>query len=550
MILDLSFIGLQFDLVVLGIWLSEMFRMPLDLLLCSAMFILACGSLLLGYPVAFTLPGVSVIFAGLGYAMGIFDFSIVGGVPQRIFGTMTNVVMMAVPLFVFMGVMLERSRIAEELLESMGQLMGRVKGGLGISVTIVGALLAASTGIVGATVVIMGLMALPTMLNKGYSPAIATGGIAAAGTLGQIIPPSIVLVLLGDQLSSAWQASQLAQGNFSPSPLSVGDLFAGALIPGLGLVLMYVLYQVIIAILFPSSCPPTTDSEETLDLKPVLAAFLPPIVLVIAVLGSILGGIATPTEAAAIGAVGAMLMAGYKLDKTNSKPVIVAGSSIIVLLLLGGLFDLRMGRQEIPTLDYLAFAISLPVLAAMIWGIAISLLRIYREGVLQEVVQMTARTSSMIFIIMVGAALFTLIFLGFSGDYYITQFLTNLPGGRLGAFILVMLVMFMLGFFLDFIQIVFVVVPIVAPVLFLMDINPIWLGVMMAMNLQTSFLTPPFGYALFYLRGVAPEQQVKTTDIYKGVMPFIAIQLIALIILYNFEGLVTWLPSVVFGSGL
>ena len=284
MILDLSFVGLQFDLVVLGIWLSEMFRMPLDLLLCSAMFILACGSLLLGYPVAFTLPGVSVIFAGLGYAMGIFDFSIVGGVPQRIYGTMTNVVMMAVPLFVFMGVMLERSRIAEELLESMGQLMGRVKGGLGISVTIVGALLAASTGIVGATVVIMGLMALPTMLNKGYSPAIATGGIAAAGTLGQIIPPSIVLVLLGDQLSSAWQASQLAQGNFSPSPLSVGDLFAGALIPGLGLVLLYVLYQVTIAILFPSSCPPATDSEEALDLKPVLAAFLPPIVLVIAVL--------------------------------------------------------------------------------------------------------------------------------------------------------------------------------------------------------------------------------------------------------------------------
>ena len=456
MILDLSFIGLQFDLVVLGIWLSEMFRMPLDLLLCSAMFILACGSLLLGYPVAFTLPGVSVIFAGLGYAMGIFDFSIVGGVPQRIYGTMTNVVMMAVPLFVFMGVMLERSRIAEELLESMGQLMGRVKGGLGISVTIVGALLAASTGIVGATVVIMGLMALPTMLNKGYSPAIATGGIAAAGTLGQIIPPSIVLVLLGDQLSSAWQASQLAQGNFSPSPLSVGDLFAGALIPGLGLVLLYVLYQVTIAILFPSSCPPATDSEEALDLKPVLAAFLPPIVLVIAVLGSILGGIATPTEAAAIGAVGAMLMAGYKLDKTNPKPVIVAGSSILMLLLLGGLFDLRMGRQEIPALDYLAFAISLPVLAAMIWGIGISLLRIYREGVLQEVVQMTARTSSMIFIIMVGAALFTLIFLGFSGDYYITQFLTNLPGGRLGAFILVMLVMFILGFFLDFIQIVFV----------------------------------------------------------------------------------------------
>ncbi|MEM7503142.1 MAG: TRAP transporter large permease subunit [Pseudomonadota bacterium] len=524
--------------------------MPLDLLLCSVMFVLACVCLLVGYPVAFTLPGISVLFAGLGFAMGIFDMSIIGGVPQRIYGTMTNVVMMAVPLFVFMGVMLERSQIAEDLLESMGQLMGRIKGGLGISVTIVGALLAASTGIVGATVVIMGLMALPTMLNKGYGPAVATGGIAAAGTLGQIIPPSIVLVLLGDQLSSAWQAAQLAQGNFAPTPLSVGDLFAGALIPGLGLVLLYIVYQVVVAFLFPNACPPTTDREENIDLKPVLAAFLPPIILVVAVLGSILGGIATPTEAAALGAVGAILMAGYKIDKDKPQPVIVAGGAVFLLLILGGLFDLRMGREDIALTDYIAFAVSIPALIAMLWGIAVSFMRVYRNGVIHEVVQMTAKTSSMIFIIMVGAALFTLIFLGFSGDYYITEFLTNLPGGRLGAFVLVMLVMFALGFFLDFIQIVFVVVPIVAPVLFLMDINPIWLGVMMAMNLQTSFLTPPFGYALFYLRGVAPEDRVKTTDIYKGVMPFILIQLIALVILYNFEALVTWLPGVIFGTGL
>ncbi len=550
MILDIPLIGIHIDFVLVGIWLSELFRMPLDLLLCSVMFVLACACLLIGYPVAFTLPGISVIFAGIGFAMGIFDMSIIGGVPQRIYGTMTNVVMMAVPLFVFMGVMLERSQIAEDLLESMGQLMGRIKGGLGISVTIVGALLAASTGIVGATVVIMGLMALPTMLNRGYSPAVATGGIAAAGTLGQIIPPSIVLVLLGDQLSSAWQASQLAQGNFAPTPLSVGDLFAGALIPGLGLVLLYIVYQVVVAILFPDACPPTTDRDEKIDLKPVLAAFLPPIILVIAVLGSILGGIATPTEAAALGAVGAILMAGYKNEKDKPLPVMVAGVSVFLLLILGGLFDLRMGREDIAVADYVAFAISIPTLIAMLWGVAVCFRRVYRNGVIHEVVQMTAKTSSMIFIIMVGAALFTLIFLGFSGDYYITEFLTNLPGGRLGAFVLVMLVMFALGFFLDFIQIVFVVVPIVAPVLFLMDINPIWLGVMMAMNLQTSFLTPPFGYALFYLRGVAPEDRVKTTDIYKGVMPFILIQLIALVILYNFEGLVTWLPGVIFGTGL
>ncbi len=550
MILDLSWIGLQIDFVLVGLWLSELFGMPLDVLLCSIMFVLGCACLLIGYPVAFTLPGISVMFAGLGYAFGIFDFSIIGGISSRIYGTMTNVVMMAVPLFVFMGVMLERSQIAEDLLESMGKLMGRVRGGLGISVTIVGALLAASTGIVGATVVIMGLMALPTMLNRGYSPAVATGGIAAAGTLGQIIPPSIVLVLLGDQLSSAWQASQLAQGNFSPSPLSVGDLFAGALIPGLGLVLLYILYQSLTAIILPNSCPAVMDEEEKIDLKPVLAAFLPPIILVVAVLGSILAGIATPTEAAALGAVGAILMAGYKNDKDKPLPVMVAGVSIVVLVFLGSVFDLRMGREEISIGDYIAFGLSIPLMIAMIWGIANSFMRVYRNRVIHEVMQMTAKISSMIFIIMVGAALFTLIFLGFNGDYYITEFLSNLPGGRLGAFLLVMLVMFALGFFLDFIQIVFVVVPIVAPVLFLMDINPIWLGVMMAMNLQTSFLTPPFGYALFYLRGVAPEETVKTTDIYRGVLPFIGIQVIALIILYNFEELVTWLPAVIFGTGL
>ncbi|MEZ5757195.1 MAG: TRAP transporter large permease subunit [Emcibacteraceae bacterium] len=548
MILDLSLIGVHIDFVLIGIWLSEFFGMPLDLLLCSVMFALACGALLLGYPVAFTLPGISLIFGGLGYAMGIFHFSILGGVPQRIYGTMTNVVMMAVPLFVFMGVMLERSQIAEDLLESMGKLMGRLKGGLAISVTIVGALLAASTGIVGATVVIMGLMALPTMLNKGYSPAVATGGIAASGTLGQIIPPSIVLVLLGDQLSSAWQSSQLSIGNFSPTPLSVGDLFAGALIPGLGLVLLYIIYQVSLAIFLPSTCPPVIEKSEKIDLKPVLAAFLPPIILVVAVLGSILAGIATPTEAAALGAIGAIIMAGYKNNKSKPLPVIVAASSIVILVILGGVFDLRMGREKIAFMDYIAFGLSIPLVIALFWGVFECFMRVYRTRVIHEVMQMTSKISSMIFIIMVGAALFTLIFLGFNGDYYITEFLTNLPGGRLGAFLVVMLVMFALGFFLDFIQIVFVVVPIVAPVLFLMDINPIWLGIMMAMNLQTSFLTPPFGYALFYLRGVAPEDKVKTTDIYKGVVPYILIQVIALVILYNFEGLVTWLPEIIFGK--
>ncbi len=515
----------------------------LDLLMFLSVIILLMG----GFPVAFTLGGVAIIFVGIGVYLDEIDSDFIGLIPERIFGTMTNDVLLAVPLFIFMGVMLEKSKIAEDLLESMARLMGRFPGGLGISVTIVGTLLAASTGIVGATVVTMGLLSLPTMLKRGYSPALACGSIAASGTLGQIIPPSIVLVLLGDQLSSAWQTAQLEMGNWAPEPLSVGDLFAGALIPGMALVMMYIIYQIIVALFLPKLSPAmvTENEEDKLPLSQLLAAFLPPILLIISVLGSIISGIATPTEAAAVGAVGAILLAGYKANIQKPASIFAAGFSLIGLIILTNIFDLRMGRNTIPALDYLGFIIAIFLTALVICGVATALYRSYKGEILQTVMQSTSRITAMIFMILIGAALFSLAFKGFEGDEYIHDFLSHLPGGKLSALILVMLVMFVLGFFLDFIEITFVVVPIVAPILLMMDIHPVWLGIMMAMNLQTSFLTPPFGFALFYLRGVAPPS-VSTMQIYKGVMPYVAIQILMLIILWNFPAMTTWLPSVLF----
>ncbi len=522
--------------------------MDLNIVLCLLMFVSVVVFLMSGFPVAFTLGGVALVYVSVGVYFDEIDADFIGLIPERIFGTMTNDVLLAVPLFVFMGVMLERSRIAEDLLDSMGKLMGRMPGGLGISVTIVGALLAASTGIVGATVVTMGLLSLPTMLKRGYNPALACGAIAASGTLGQIIPPSIVLVLLGDQLSSAWQTAQLEMGNYAPDPLSVGDLFAGALLPGLGLVLLYILYQVGVAFFKPHYAPPLPHQaeEDRVSTIKLLAAFLPPILLIIAVLGSIISGIATPTEAAAVGAVGAILMAGYKLDPENATAIICSGLALAGLIIITNLFDLRMGRADINPLDYIGIGAAVLLTGAVAWGVFTGIRRAYGHEVLPLVMQSTTRISAMIFMILIGAAMFSLVFKGFEGDEYIHEFLTNLPGGKLSALILVMLVMFVLGFFLDFIEITFVVVPIVAPVLLLMDIHPIWLGIMMAMNLQTSFLTPPFGFALFYLRGVAPEE-VSTMQIYKGALPYVMIQVIMLVILWHIPEMTTWLPQVIFG---
>jgi len=442
--------------------------------------------LLAGYPVAFSLAGTALGFALAGQLMGSFDGAFLQALPNRLFGIMTNLTLVAVPLFVFMGVMLERSRVAENLLETMAALFGRLRGGLGVSVMLVGMLLAASTGIVGATVVTMGLLSLPTMLRHGYDPKIASGIICASGTLGQIIPPSIVLVLLGDVLSSSYQQAQLDQGIYSPKTVSVGDLFAGALIPGLLLVILYLAYLLVIAAKRPQAMPVhDQDGAEPVSSLRALRALLPPLSLILAVLGSILGGLATPTEAASVGAVGAMLLA-------------IAG-------------------------------------------------RRFSIKVLREVVRNTLEISSMVFLILIGASVFSLVFRGFGGDVLVEELLTQLPGGVFGAVLVVMLVMFLLGFVLDFIEITFVVVPIVGPILLAMGLDPVWLGIMIAINLQTSFLTPPFGFALFYLRGVAPDS-VTTGDIYRGVMPFIGIQLVMLGMLALWPVLATWLPGLVYGG--
>ncbi|WP_226574276.1 TRAP transporter large permease [Acuticoccus sediminis] len=529
-----------------------------------AMFGAAIVLLLSGFPVAFTLAGTGLIFAGLGVLNGVFDFSYVNALPQRIYGTMTNETLIAVPLFVFMGVTLERSRVAEELLSTMGQLFGPMRGGVGIAVCIVGALLAASTGIVGATVVTMGLLSLPTMLRYGYSPALASGTIAASGTLGQIIPPSIVLVILGDQISNAYQESQRvlqeqawANGDFSfvpGPPVSVGDLFAGALVPGILLVLCYIVYMIVVAFLFPKLAPPVPrDDANPITLKRIGHALVPPIVLIVAVLGSILAGIATPTEAAAMGGVGALLLAGYRLDEDRPLMIYAAAAALVGLLVLVATMDLRISRTEISEADMIGIYAAAALLAVLALGILVSLVRVARSGVLTSIVRSTTEISAMVFVILIGAALFSLVFRGLGGDDMVAEALQGIPGGALGAMITVMLIMFVLGFFLDFLEIVFVVVPLVAPVLLMLQMpdgstmNPIWLGIMMAVNLQTSFLTPPFGFALFYLRGVAPPQ-VSTMAIYRGIIPFVFIQIGMLVALWYLPQLATWLPTAMYAD--
>ncbi len=454
----------------------------LALWMFAAVFIV----LLSGYPVAFALSGTALAFATVGIQFDVFDSAFLNALPNRLYGIIDNKTLIAVPLFVFMGVMLERAKIAEDLLQAMTELFGTLRGGLGIAVTLVGMLMAASTGIVGATVVTMGLLSLPTMLRNQYNPAIACGTICASGTLGQIIPPSIVLVLLGDVISSAYQQAQLDMGIFSPETVSVGDLFAGALLPGLGLVAMYLIYIIVNAWLFPLSMPaPENFKRENGFYLRILKSMAAPLVLIFSVLGSIMGGLATPTEAAAVGATGALILAALKQQ------------------------------------------LSLQNLTA--------------------VMQNTTRATCMVFMILIGAALFSLVFRGFEGDELIIELLSDLPGGQFGAVFFVMLLMFLLGFILDFIEITFVVVPIIGPILLAMGIDPVWLGIMIAINLQTSFLTPPFGFALFYLRGVAPKE-ISTGQIYKGVLPFIIIQLIMLAILAFWPDLATWLPKQIYST--
>lgn len=442
-----------------------------------ALFAAVVLAVMAGYPVAFTLAGVSLLFALIGSLTGAFEPAWLRALDSRIFGVITNGTLVAAPLFIFMGVVLQRSRIAERLLGAVSALFGGSRGSLAVAVVLVGALLAASTGIVGATVVTMGLLSLPVMLRRGYNPSVACGTICAAGTLGQIIPPSIVLILLGDVLSSAYQKSQLDRGVFSPETVSVADLFAASVLPGLLLVGLYAAYILLLARARPHIMPAAPAAHDTSDWRELTGALVAPLLLIVAVLGAILAGVATPTEAAAVGAVGAWLLC--KLRRAD--------------------IDLGACARD------------------------------------------AARITCMVFMILIGASLFSLVFRGYGGDDVVHEFFAGLPGGAVGALLAVMLLMFLLGFVLDFIEIILIVVPIVGPPLMALGIDPVWLGVMIAINLQTSFLTPPLGFSLFYLRGVAPAS-VSTAQIYAGAAPFVGLQLLALLIIALWPALATWLP--------
>ena len=444
------------------------------------MFVTTLILLIFGFPVAFTLAGSAMIFAFLGDLLEIFNFRMLFFFPQRIYGIMINEALVAVPLFIFMGVLLEKTKIASRLLESIADLFGSIRGGLGIGVILVGMLLAASTGIVGATVVTMGMLALPTMLKAGYSEKIATGTICAAGTLGQIIPPSIVLILLAEMLQGANEEAGLLMGNLAPLPVTAIDLFAGALLPGLLLVLFFIIFILILSKIKPNDLPVIgLNKNRSKILKNVFIDILPPIALIFCVLGSIFLGIATPTESAAVGAMGALLIAFIKKELSFTK---ILDASIT-----------------------------------------------------------TAKMSSFVFLILIGASMFSLVFRGFGGDDMISEFLNDIPGGKFAALFLVMVTIFILGFFLDYIEIIFVIIPLVGPSLIASGLDPLWLGILISLNLQTSFLTPPFGFSLFFLRGVAPKN-VKTLNIYKGVVPFIIIQIFTIFLVFQFPNIATWLP--------
>lgn len=552
----------------------------MELVFLALLILIMVLALSSGFPVAFALPGSAIITISLAAVTGyIFAddpsaYFAQDGPTQWLTAGITNFrslyweverdTLIAIPLFVFMGIMLERSRIAEDLLVSMARLFGPVPGGLGISVVFVGALLAATTGILGATVIAMGLISLPAMLRNNYSKPLATGTICASGTLGQIIPPSIVLIILADQLANAAdQASTTRKaeykeltGEFSlPTELDVisasaGDMFMGALIPGLILVSLYMLYILVVALLKPKTAPPV-PYDGKYDKKFVIEialSLVPPLTLIFVVLGSIILGVATVNQAGAIGAVGAIIMAGYRLTQGNRRqfiPTILAVIAILTIVVLLQIFDLNI--KNISSLWELV-GIVLAAIAVMVFLVALvwSIWRSFTiNNTLVSVMIDTAKTTSMVFIILIGAAMLTSAFRAFGGEELVRHFLTGLPGGFWTQFLVVMLVIFLLGFFLDFIEIAVVVVPIVAPILLSdpsANITAVWLGVMVGLNIQTSFLTPPFGFALFYLRGVAPPS-VKTTQIYKGAVAFIGLQLAGLAIAGYFPTLVNYMPN-------
>ena len=558
----------------------------MELFFLAVLFILMIYALGSGYPVAFALPGSAIVTILLAGFFGLIiegdsgAYFIQDGPVEWLTAGVTNFrgiyweverdTLIAIPLFIFMGIMLQRSKIAEDLLVTMAQLFGPIPGGLCISVVFVGGLLAATTGIVGATVVAMGLISLPAMLRNNYSKPLATGAICASGTLGQIIPPSIVLIILADQLASAAdQAATMrkdlykqATGQFSmPSEFNIistsaGDMFLGAFLPGIVLVGLYMAYILIAALVRPKLAPAVPYEGKLLEkpfMKKVALALFPPLLLIFLVLGSIIAGIATVNQAGAIGAIGAMLMSGYKLregSKNAFHPAILTILSLLLIWVISSNFNLNIKTIK-ESSDWIGLAIATFGVLGLLTGIAWSGWRAYTtENTLTEVMRETAKTTSLVFIILLGAAMLTSAFRGFGGEEVVKHFLSSLPGGFWAQFIVVMLVIFLLGFFLDFIEIAVVVVPIVAPILLAdpsANITAVWLGVMIGLNIQTSFLTPPFGFALFYLRGVA-SKAVKTLDMYKGVVPFIALQIVGLGIVGFNPSLVNYLPTKTFLS--
>lgn len=513
----------------------------LDLLMIAALI----GGILLGYPVAFTISGVAVLFAGLGFLTGQFDPALFGAIGQRFYGVMTNRTLIAIPLFVLMGVILQQSGIAERLLETMARMFGRRRGGLGISVVLVGALLAASTGIVGATVIAMGMIALPTMIRNGYNVPLACGTVCTAGTLGQIIPPSTLLIILSDVMSSAYQRAQYAQGKFSIQTISVGQTFAAALVPGLVMVAIYLIYLVVRAKLRPQDMPPVAETLGRPTWAEILGAVVPPILLIVAVLGAILGGIATPTEAGAVGAAGALLLAGERAGMARWQVWLGAGI-LLALAVAAGLAPVRMQRSDLTGAQiaagwaYIALAVvALAILALAGW-------HSLRRGVLGTAATETMTVTAMIFATILMAGVFSLVFIGLGGEERLARILEQMPGGPNGALAFTMLLIFVLGFFLDFVEISVILLPLVAPVLIAMGHDPVWLSVLIAINLQTSFLTPPFGFSLFYLRAAAPAE-VTTGQIYRGVIPYLGLQLAAVLAVWLLPMLATTLPRWLYG---
>lgn len=514
--------------------------LPLDLL----MFVALIGAILMGYPVSFSIAGVATLFALAGWALGAFDISLMGALGQRVFGLLTNDVLIAIPLFVFMGVVLEKSRIAEDLLETMARLFGRMRGGLGVSVVLVGALLAASTGIVGATVVAMGMIALPTMLRNGYNPALASGTVCTAGTLGQIIPPSTLLIILSDVMSNAYQQAQFAEGKFTIETISVGQIFAAALLPGLLLVGVYIIYLLARAWLIPGDAPAMREDVEPPTRGEILQAILPPILLIVAVLGAILGGIATPSEAASVGAVGAVLMAGYR-QGVSPRLIIAGAAALLLLAVAAGIAPVRLQRSDTGALEWAQGGLYAAMSLLGLYAVAVSLRRAFRDDMLKPALTSTMTITAMIFATILTASMFSLVFVGLGGEDRIADILTVMPGGPTGALVFCMALIFVLGFFLDFVEITVILLPLIAPALILMGHDPMWLAVLIAINLQTSFLTPPFGFSLFYLRGAAPPE-ITTGQIYAGVAPFILLQLVGMALIWLVPQVAIWLPGVVY----